>query len=94
MNSVQRFSEEEQRAVERQLGAGVGAGRQLLVSGFFSELEQVPELQSPGGRAQAQQAEPDPEPAPVPGGHLLLHHGSTDTGGDIKKNNIKTPGRR
>lgn len=71
INFVEGLAEEEQGCVQRQLGGGVRAGLQLLVSGVFSELKQLLQLQSPGENTQAQQARPDPQPAPGPGTHLL-----------------------
>lgn len=64
INCVEGLAEEEHGPAERQRGAGVRAGPQLLVSGFLSELEQPPELQSPARSTQAQQAPPDPQPDP------------------------------
>lgn len=71
VNFVEGFAEEEQGSAEGQLGGGVRAGLQALVSGCFSELEQLLQLQSPGPNAQntqAQQTRADPQPAPA---HLL-----------------------
>lgn len=70
VNFVEGLAEEEQGSAERQLGGGVRAGLQSLVSGCFSELEQLLQLQSPGPgpKTQAQQTRADPQPAPA---HLL-----------------------
>lgn len=69
MNFVEAFAEEPSGSAEPQFGGGVGSARQLLVSGFFSELQQVLQLQSPGQHAQNQQAGPDPQHAPGSGTH-------------------------
>lgn len=63
INFVEGVAEEEQRSAQRQLGAGVRARLQPLVPGFFSKVEQLLQLQSPGPNTPAQQAQTDPEPA-------------------------------
>lgn len=87
VNFVEGFAEEEQGSAEGQLGGGVRAGLQSLVSGCFSELEQLLQLQSPGPNTQAQQTREDPQPAPA---HLLSQ--APQTRSDQRASPVKEAG--
>lgn len=74
INFVVFFLQVHQWPFQRQLGRGVGAGWQLQVSGFFSKLKQLLQLQSTSHSTQTRQVPAEPPADPGHGLHLLHLH--------------------
>lgn len=73
INCVVFFLQVHQWPFQRQLCRGVGAGWQLQVSGCFSKLKQLLQLQSPSHSTQTRQVPAEPPAESGHGLHLHLH---------------------